>query len=1135
MIPRFQSKHKRSLKLFDRGVRIFVLIVYLLSTVGMPTLAVHAGIIVQGDDDQPDNRTTGYMTYLPLIMGGLGTMPTDIILDNNTIEENLPVDTVIGTLSTDDPGVGDTHTYSLVSGVGDDDNASFNISGDELRTSEIFNYELQNSYSIRIQTMDQDGLKYQESFTIDVLDVDDLPVADDQTVSTVQNQSVNITLNGSDEDGDVLEYLIVTLPAHGVLYENGDPLTLVTIPQAGGSVRVSTNLVFEPDEDFWGVDSFDFKILANEKMSNVATVTINVNDVTAPTLNITGATADGELMSGDLETGFVLETTNVPEIDHMIQFADGTDASEPLKDEYFGLSLVNSTVSAAALEAYYIARDVQEPFLSYLIDAAYGNEPFVYIKGTTVRLVDAAKWDLLAEEHDMTVPDDFPLGTYTVEGQIEDEAGNPTTVTLILVVSGDRVAPELLITGATDNGSPMAGDLETGFVLETTNVPEIDHLIQFADGSDASEPLKDEYFGLSLVDSTVSAAKLAAYYVSRGVQEPFLSYLIDAAYGNEPFVYIKGTTVRLVDAAKWDLLAEEHDMTVPDDFPLGTYTVAGQIEDEAGNSSTVTLILVVSGDRVAPELTVTGATADDEPMPGDLETGFVLETTNVPEIDHLIQFADGTDASEPLADEYFGLSLVDSTVSAAELEAYYIARGVPAPFLSYLVDAAYGNEPFVYIKGTTVRLVDAAKWDLLGEEHDMTVPDDFPLGTYTVEGQIEDEAGNPTTVTLILVVSGDRVGPELTITGATADGELMSGDLETGYVLETTNVPEIDHLIQFADGTEANEPLVDEYFGLSLVDSTVSAAELEAYYIARGVPAPFLSYLIDAAYGNEPFVYIKGTTVRLVDAAKWDLLGEEHDMTVPDDFPLGTYTVEGEIVDLAGNPTTVTLILVVDDFYEPTLRINIDHEEGILSGDWEGDNGGGFVGVSADAALAGTDYGLWADSGEGTSQYAYLNFPEFDTDIMRLRFYIDVQNVTPSTNTADYMHIIGVKSSNETNHICYIMLRYKSTGFYIQLDAKEDGDTDYPLTSSGGSISASAENYVEVVIVRGDSGLSNGEAYLWVNGVLEDSATDLNNDQQFTNLGFIEAGVFHKNGIWAGNVYIDEIRMNSTGDEIGPL
>ena len=121
-----------------------------------------------------------------------------------------------------------------------------------------------------------------------------------------------------------------------------------------------------------------------------------------------------------------------------------------------------------------------------------------------------------------------------------------------------------------------------------------------------------------------------------------------------------------------------------------------------------------------------------------------------------------------------------------------------------------------YIKGSTVTLVDAAQHDLLSKDVDMTVPDDYPLGTYTVQGQINNLIGSKhATVTLILIVAGDRTPPTLTITGATADGTDMSGDLSSGYILNTTNVATENHLIQFAAGTHASETLEDTYFGLN--------------------------------------------------------------------------------------------------------------------------------------------------------------------------------------------------------------------------------------------------------------------------------------------------------------------------------
>ncbi|MGE5603267.1 MAG: hypothetical protein ACM30E_09465 [Nitrososphaerales archaeon] len=164
-------------------------------------------------------------------------------------------------------------------------------------------------------------------------------------------------------------------------------------------------------------------------------------------------------------------------------------------------------------------------------------------------------------------------------------------------------------------------------------------------------------------------------------------------------------------------------------------------------------------------------------------------------------------------------------------------------------------------------------------------------------------------------INPDTTPPALDISGATADGVAMEKDLATGgYILPTTNDAELDHLIQFAEGTAASEPLANEYFPLKLIDSTVGEDGLKAYYDDRGVPEPYLGYLKAAAEGVNPFVYIKGNgsaAVTLVDAAKHDLGFGEVGMTVPDNFPLGAYTVEGKIKDLAGNEAKVTLTLIV--------------------------------------------------------------------------------------------------------------------------------------------------------------------------------------------------------------------------------
>ncbi len=101
--------------------------------------------------------------------------PTDLTLSDNSIAENQPAGTVIGTLSSTDPDAGSTLTYSLVSGTGDTGNAAFGISGNHLTTSQILDYETRASYSVRVRSTDAGGLSTEQVFTIGVTDTPDAP------------------------------------------------------------------------------------------------------------------------------------------------------------------------------------------------------------------------------------------------------------------------------------------------------------------------------------------------------------------------------------------------------------------------------------------------------------------------------------------------------------------------------------------------------------------------------------------------------------------------------------------------------------------------------------------------------------------------------------------------------------------------------------------------------------------------------------------------------------------------------------------------------------------------------------------------------------------------------------------------
>ncbi|NCR44162.1 MAG: hypothetical protein GPJ09_07665 [Microcystis aeruginosa SX13-01] len=119
------------------------------------------------DDSVYEDNTGG----ISLRVTSIPTPATNITLSNSNIAENQAVNTVIGDFTSTDPDPGDTFTYSLVAGAGDTDNSFFTITGSQLRTKAVFDFETKKTYSIRVKTTDQDGQFYEKQLTVNVTNI----------------------------------------------------------------------------------------------------------------------------------------------------------------------------------------------------------------------------------------------------------------------------------------------------------------------------------------------------------------------------------------------------------------------------------------------------------------------------------------------------------------------------------------------------------------------------------------------------------------------------------------------------------------------------------------------------------------------------------------------------------------------------------------------------------------------------------------------------------------------------------------------------------------------------------------------------------------------------------------------------
>ena len=171
-----------------------------------------------------------------------------------TVNEDTPLNLVLQGTDTD----GDALTYSVVNSptrgqlTGVAPNLTYSPAPNDYGTDSLTFVVNDGQVTSAVATV-----------LITILPVNDSPVAIAQTVTTAQNSSVTITLDGSDPEGDLLTGLIVTAPTNGTASVTG------------------RQILYTPGVNYSGDDQITFRL--NDGGASSADATISIT-VVAPTI-----------------------------------------------------------------------------------------------------------------------------------------------------------------------------------------------------------------------------------------------------------------------------------------------------------------------------------------------------------------------------------------------------------------------------------------------------------------------------------------------------------------------------------------------------------------------------------------------------------------------------------------------------------------------------------------------------------------------------------------------------------------------------------------------------------------------------------------------------------------------------------
>ena len=324
--------------------------------------------------------------------------PTDLALSASSVAENAANGTVIGTISGTDVDTGDTKTYSLTDSAGGRFAIDSSTGVVTVANGTLLNYEAATSHNVTVRVTDSGGLTYDETFTIQLTNVNEAPTGADATVTLNEDTSHILTVADfgfSDVDaGDALSAVrIDTLPGAGTLTLSGAAVTAGQVITAAD--LTAGNLVFTPvtDANGAGYASLTFSVRdpqnAYDSVPNALTFDVTaVNDVPVITVNSGSSVAEG---GADTLTSTELAVVDSDNSAPQLSFSVGTGPAHGRLELTTAPGVSATTFTQADIAANRViyvhdgSETLSDSFTFTLSDGAGGS-----IGTTTVTLTIAA-------------------------------------------------------------------------------------------------------------------------------------------------------------------------------------------------------------------------------------------------------------------------------------------------------------------------------------------------------------------------------------------------------------------------------------------------------------------------------------------------------------------------------------------------------------------------------------------------------------------------------------------------------------------------------------------------------------------------------------------------------------------------
>lgn len=407
-------------------------------------------------------------------------------------------------------------------------------------------------------------------------------ISGDNTVCYGTSATVDITLAGGTPN------YVVQYTDGNIVYTTNSPITSVQITQP--YTQTTT----------WTLVSLTDANGCTSTISGSATITVNplpvVTDITIITDTDNQLTAPITL-GGDLNSGYEICVDPVIPF-HYLGVSSLSNTPVQLQTGNMNPFTLDVTSLPVDFYAYWDAKGVSATTVGgweeIMWDIIDGTQPMFYMEydGANYTLIDGLQYLVSGGtmKETLRISGDYPQGLYTFTGTVLDQNGcTSLPFDINLQMNSSPVVDDFALTHSTDqmNWDPVAGDLANDYEL-CVDAMEQFHYLDVTSVSSSVNPLATGVMNEFFLDVTSLPGDFYTYWDAKGVSATTVGgwkeIMWDIIDGTQPMFYLEydGTDYVLIDGLQYQAGSGKQTLRISGDYPAGTYTFTGTVEDVNG-------------------------------------------------------------------------------------------------------------------------------------------------------------------------------------------------------------------------------------------------------------------------------------------------------------------------------------------------------------------------------------------------------------------------------------------------------------------------------------------------------------------------------------------------------------------------